>query len=128
LARRHGALPIGQVEQHDTRLFSCPVEDDFATVGRYVEIADRKLASVHWNQAGNQIARAHHLSMSASNRLLAVLNIAMADTTFTTWTVTTPAPGAACTTRAPSKISGTSGEAIANYVNQNAMQRLRGGR
>ena len=37
-------------------------------------------ASVHWNQAANQIARANHLSMSASNRLLAVLNIAMADT------------------------------------------------
>jgi hypothetical protein len=42
-------------------------------------------ASVHWNQAANQIARATHLSMSASNRLLAVLNIAMADTAFTTW-------------------------------------------
>jgi hypothetical protein len=42
-------------------------------------------ASVHWNQAANQIARAEHLSMSDSNRLLAVLNIAMADTAFTTW-------------------------------------------
>ena len=42
-------------------------------------------ASVHWNQAANQIARAHHLSLSASNRLLAVLNIAMADTAFTIW-------------------------------------------
>ena len=42
-------------------------------------------ASVHWNQAANQIARANHLSMSQSNRLLAVLNIAMADTAFTTW-------------------------------------------
>ena len=42
-------------------------------------------ASVHWNQAANQMARANHLSMSASNRLLAVLNIAMADTAFTTW-------------------------------------------
>jgi len=42
-------------------------------------------ASVHWNQAANQIAAAHHLSMSDSNRLLAVLNIAMADTAFTTW-------------------------------------------
>ena len=42
-------------------------------------------ASVHWNQAANQIARANHLSMSASNRLVAVLNIAMADTAFTTW-------------------------------------------
>ena len=42
-------------------------------------------ASVHWNQAANQIARANQLSMSASNRLLAVLNIAMADTAITTW-------------------------------------------
>jgi hypothetical protein len=42
-------------------------------------------ATVHWNQAANQIARANHLSMSRSNRLLAVLNIAMADTAFTTW-------------------------------------------
>jgi hypothetical protein len=42
-------------------------------------------ASVHWNQAANQIARANHLSLSRSNRLLAVLNLAMADTAFTTW-------------------------------------------
>jgi hypothetical protein len=42
-------------------------------------------ASVHWNQAANQIARANHLSMSHSNRLLAILNIAMADTAFTIW-------------------------------------------
>jgi hypothetical protein len=42
-------------------------------------------ASVHWNQAANQIAHARNLSMSDSNRLLAVLNIAMADTAFTTW-------------------------------------------
>ncbi len=42
-------------------------------------------ASVHWNQAANQTARANHLSMSDSNRLLAVLNIAMADTAFTIW-------------------------------------------
>ena len=42
-------------------------------------------ASVHWNQAANQIALANHLSVSASNRLLAVLNIAMADTAFTIW-------------------------------------------
>jgi hypothetical protein len=42
-------------------------------------------ASVHWNQAANQIARVNHLSLSASNRLLAVLNIAMADTAFTIW-------------------------------------------
>jgi hypothetical protein len=42
-------------------------------------------ASVHWNQAANQIARANHFSMSDSNRLLAVLNVAMADTAFTVW-------------------------------------------
>ena len=42
-------------------------------------------ASVHWNQAANQIARARNLSLSASNRLLAVLNVAMADTAFTIW-------------------------------------------
>lgn len=42
-------------------------------------------ASVHWNQAANQIAYANCLSLSQSNRLLAVLNIAMADTAFTTW-------------------------------------------
>jgi hypothetical protein len=42
-------------------------------------------ASIHWNQAANQIARANHLSLSRSNRLLAVLNLAMADTAFTTW-------------------------------------------
>ena len=42
-------------------------------------------ASVHWNQAANQIAWANNLSISKCNRLLAVLNIAMADTAFTTW-------------------------------------------
>ncbi|HYI96384.1 MAG TPA: vanadium-dependent haloperoxidase [Bryobacteraceae bacterium] len=42
-------------------------------------------ASVHWNQAANQMARANHLSLSESNRLFAVLNIAMADTAFTIW-------------------------------------------
>jgi hypothetical protein len=42
-------------------------------------------ASVHWNQAANQIARANRLSLSASNRLLALLNIAMADTASTIW-------------------------------------------
>ena len=42
-------------------------------------------ASVHWNQAANQIARANDLSMSAANRMLAVLNVAMADTAITTW-------------------------------------------
>jgi hypothetical protein len=43
-------------------------------------------ASVHWNQAANQIARANRVSLSDSNRLLAILNIAMADTAFTIWT------------------------------------------
>ena len=42
-------------------------------------------ASIHWNQAANQMARANRLSISESNRLLAVLNIAMADTAITTW-------------------------------------------
>ena len=42
-------------------------------------------ASVHWNQAANQLARANRLSMSESNRLLAVLNVAMADTAITIW-------------------------------------------
>jgi hypothetical protein len=42
-------------------------------------------ASVHWNQAANQMARANHLSLSNANRLLAELNIAMADTAFTIW-------------------------------------------
>jgi membrane-associated phospholipid phosphatase len=42
-------------------------------------------ASVHWNQAANQIARANHLPIGCSNRLLAVLNIAMADTAITVW-------------------------------------------
>jgi len=42
-------------------------------------------ATVHWNQAANQIARARHISMSQSNRLLALLNVAMADTAITIW-------------------------------------------
>jgi hypothetical protein len=42
-------------------------------------------ASVHWNQAANQIAQANHLPIADSNRLFAVLNIAMADTAFTVW-------------------------------------------
>jgi hypothetical protein len=42
-------------------------------------------ASVHWNQAANQIARANHLSMSRNNRLFALLNVAMADTAITVW-------------------------------------------
>ncbi|MGE5836457.1 MAG: vanadium-dependent haloperoxidase [Acidobacteriota bacterium] len=43
-------------------------------------------ASVHWNQAANQIACANHWPISSNNRLLALLNIAMADTAITTWT------------------------------------------
>lgn len=42
-------------------------------------------ASVHWNQAANQLAAANHLSQSRANRLFAVLNLAMADTAFTVW-------------------------------------------
>jgi hypothetical protein len=42
-------------------------------------------ASIHWNQAANQIARANQLSMSSASRLFALLNIAMADTALTTW-------------------------------------------
>jgi hypothetical protein len=42
-------------------------------------------ASTHWNQAANQLARANNLSMSENNRLLAVLNLAMADAAITTW-------------------------------------------
>jgi hypothetical protein len=42
-------------------------------------------ASVHWNQAGNQMALHRHLSISSSARLFAVLNIAMADTAQTIW-------------------------------------------
>ena len=42
-------------------------------------------ASVHWNQAANQIARINDLSLSGSSRLFALLNIAMADTAFTIW-------------------------------------------
>jgi len=42
-------------------------------------------ASVHWNQAANQLARANALSISENSRLFAVLNVAMADTAFTVW-------------------------------------------
>ena len=48
---------------------------------------------MHWNQATNQIARANHLSISDSNRLLALLNIAMADTAFTIWSAAALRPG-----------------------------------
>jgi len=42
-------------------------------------------ASVHWNQAANQMARASNLSLSHNNRLLAAVNLAMADTAITIW-------------------------------------------
>lgn len=42
-------------------------------------------ASVHWNQAANQMARTNQLSLSQSHRLLARLNLAMADTAITIW-------------------------------------------
>jgi membrane-associated phospholipid phosphatase len=42
-------------------------------------------ASVHWNQAANQMARANNLSMSKTVRLLTLLNVAMADTMSSTW-------------------------------------------
>jgi membrane-associated phospholipid phosphatase len=42
-------------------------------------------ASVHWNQAANQMARANDLSLSDNNRLLAAVNLAMADTAITIW-------------------------------------------
>lgn len=42
-------------------------------------------ATVHWNQAANQVAQAKNLGLAQSARLLTVLNVAMADTAFTTW-------------------------------------------
>ena len=80
-------------------LASATYVDDFnavKTLGRNtgsLRTADQTLlapfwegnASVHWNQAANQIARANGQSMSDSSRLLAVLNVAMADTAFTVW-------------------------------------------
>lgn len=42
-------------------------------------------ASVHWNQAANQMAQRRHLTMSHNARLFAVLNVAMADTVVTIW-------------------------------------------
>ncbi len=80
-------------------LFSPSYAEDFNTVkalGRNtgsMRTADQTFlapfwegnASVHWNQAANQIARANGLLLSGSNRLLAILNIAMADTAFTIW-------------------------------------------
>jgi len=43
-------------------------------------------ASVHWNQAANQMALDRHLSMPRSARLFATLNVAMADTVLTIFT------------------------------------------
>src|SRR5438105_467872 len=40
-------------------------------------------ASVHWNQAANQMARANNLSLCDNNRLLAAVNLAMAATAIT---------------------------------------------
>lgn len=42
-------------------------------------------ATVHWNQAANQAARANKLDLAKSTRLLTVLNVAMADAAITTW-------------------------------------------
>lgn len=42
-------------------------------------------ASIHWNQAATQMARANHLSLLDSARLLAAMNVAMADTVTTIW-------------------------------------------
>ena len=42
-------------------------------------------ASVHWNQAANQMTQRRHLSVAQSARLFAALNIAMADTVVTIW-------------------------------------------
>ncbi|HZI78740.1 MAG TPA: vanadium-dependent haloperoxidase [Vicinamibacterales bacterium] len=43
-------------------------------------------ASVHWNQAANQSARANRLSSFDTARLFALLNLAMADSAFTAFT------------------------------------------
>jgi len=45
----------------------------------------RPCSSVASSAPANQIARVHRLSISSTNRLLAVLNIAMADTALTIW-------------------------------------------
>ncbi len=42
-------------------------------------------ATIHWNQTANQAAQANGLGLSKSTRLLALLNIAMADTAITIW-------------------------------------------
>ena len=71
LRRCQGARPPDRIDAHRLQTALAPFWEGNA--------------SVHWNQAANQIARASDLSMSKSNRLLAVLNIAMADTAFTIW-------------------------------------------
>lgn len=53
-----------------------------AQASKKAQFDDAALADVDCCQ---RIARAHHLSLSDSNRRLAVLNIAMADTAFTIW-------------------------------------------
>ena len=84
--------PRGARRARPTRTISTPSRRSAAAPARRAPTTSRRWrvfwegnASVHWNQAANQIARANHLSMSDSNRLLAVLNIAMADTAITTW-------------------------------------------
>lgn len=42
-------------------------------------------ATIHWNEAANQAARTNGLGLSRSARLLALLNVAMADTAITIW-------------------------------------------
>jgi hypothetical protein len=59
-----------------------PRTDDQTALARFWEAS----ASVHWNQAANQMAQARHLSLARSARLFATLNIAMADTIVTIWT------------------------------------------
>jgi len=39
------ALSNRQGEYDNIRLFPCSIEDDFATVQRHIEIADRKIAT-----------------------------------------------------------------------------------
>ncbi len=56
--------------------------DDQTALARFWEAS----ASVHWNQAANQMARDRRLSLGRSARLFATLNIAMADTIQTIWT------------------------------------------
>ena len=64
------------------RLTGSTRTDDETALARFWE----GNASVHWNLAANQIAQDRHVSMARSARLLATLNIAMADTILTIWT------------------------------------------